>query len=110
MTDSSQPTVIQVITLDHGVDKTLSNALSDTAEGMRLQLPPQLKKVFFEKLGLLLDYAWQEGYRKTVLLCDPRIRQALHRFIEKQFPRVPVLSYAEIASGFQIDVIGTITW
>ena len=110
MNSDDKPAILRVIALDHTVDKALSGALTETPQGMRLVLEPKIQALFFEKLGSLLDYAWQEGYRKTVILCDPRIRQPLHRLIEKKFPRVPVLSFAEVATGFQIDTLGTLAF
>lgn len=103
---TAQP--LNVIALAPEVEALLGSALVQTSLGTELQLSPQVRQQFLERLEAAVHYCWQEGYHRTALLVDPRIRRHLHRLIERSFPRLPVLSYAEVAPGFQIQILQTV--
>jgi len=99
---------LNVITLSDQLEGLLNRSLVESAAGMELQLEPGLQQRFLQVLDQGLDYCQAEGFTKISLLCDPRIRLQLRRLIEKTFPHLPVLSYAEIASGFQVNPLVTL--
>lgn len=91
------------MTLAPELERAFSNALVQGKTGAELRLDPGLEARFFEVLENGVDYCFREGYKRTALLVDPRFRRQLRRLIEKRFPRVAVLSYAEVAPGFVIN-------
>jgi flagellar biosynthesis protein FlhA len=46
---------------------------------------------------------------KPVILCSPRLRPHLRKFIERSFPIVAVLSYNEIVPEVKVQSIGMIS-
>lgn len=104
----SEKQPLNVIVLEAGLENQLGSALVQTPLGVELQLPPQVQQHFLEALEKAVHYCWQEGYHRTALLVDARIRRHLHRLIEKRFPRVPVLSYTEVGPDFQLNILHTI--
>jgi flagellar biosynthesis component FlhA len=102
--------VINVITLDSDVERLLANSLVDIGLGPELRLEPSLQQRFLTQLEAALTWCWQEGYQKTALLCDGRLRRHVRRLIERKHPQTAVLSYAEIAPGFQIEVLRTLSF
>lgn len=91
------------MTLSPALEKALHAALVQGKTGLELQLEAGLQQRFFEALENGVDYCFREGFQRTALLVDPRIRMLLRRLIEKRFPRVAVLSYAEVAPGFIVN-------
>ncbi|MGE3727920.1 MAG: FHIPEP family type III secretion protein [Candidatus Sericytochromatia bacterium] len=104
----SEKQPLNVIVLEAGLESQLGSALVQTPLGVELKLAPQLQQLFLDQLEQAVQYCWQEGYHRTALLVDGRIRRHLHRLIEKRFPRVPVISYTEVGPDFQLNVLQTI--
>lgn len=102
--------LLNVIALEPEVEKALSDALIETAQGIELNLPSQLTGQLFEQLSQAVEHCFFEGYKKTAILCDPRLRFHLRRLIEKKFPRVPVISYAEVAPGFKVNILKSLSF
>jgi len=101
---------LNVLTLSPSWEDSLHRALVLTPQGTaELQLNPGLQQAFLEALQQGLDYCHQEGYLKIALLVDPRVRRQLRLLIERSFPHLPVLSYAEVATGFQINSLYTLS-
>lgn len=108
--DGEQQQVLHVITLEADVENALSQAMVETGHSAELHLSPQLTAQFLQQLERAVQYCFCEGYRKTAVLCIPRLRRHIRKLIERPFPHVPVLSYAEIAPGFQIEVLTTLSF
>lgn len=94
---------LNVMTLSAELEGLLHNSLVQTPAGPELQLEPGTLKRLLASLAEAVEYCRSEGYFKVALLCDPRVRRQLRRLIEKPFPHLPVISYAEVAPGFQIN-------
>ncbi len=99
---------LNVLTLATELESQLIQSLSVTASGSQLVLAPQLLSRFFEVLKEATRYAQQEGFQRVALLCDPRIRRELRLLVERAYPQMPVLSYAEIAPGFFVQNVRTL--
>lgn len=100
---------LNVLTLSPELEKQLHKALIQTPSGPELQLEPGLRARFLLALEQGLGWCQAEGYLKTALLVDPRIRRHLRLLIERHFPHLPVLSYAEVAPGFKINNLLTLS-
>jgi flagellar biosynthesis protein FlhA len=53
--------------------------------------------------------AAEERGDRPVLVCSPQLRPAVRRLTRTAAPRVPVLSYTELADQLQLDTIGVVT-
>ena len=106
MSEESQS--LNVMTLSQGLETQLHNALVQTAAGPELQLEPGLRQRLLAAIETGVDYCRREGYFRTAILCDPRIRRQLRRLIERPYPHVSVISYAEVAPGFTVNNLFTL--
>jgi len=86
----------------------LVNSLVTSAEGTALKLDANISQQILTKLELELEKCTQAGYKKTAVLCNTRIRLYFARLIERKFRGTRVISYAEIAPDFKIQVMGTV--
>lgn len=98
---------LPVLTLDPRLEELLRNALQKTDYGNYLALAPQEAEKLFRAVEDEFQGAVDRGYQ-PVLLCSPVIRFYLRRFLEKQFPRLPVLSYNELEADLEVQVIGRV--
>ncbi|MGV3524539.1 MAG: FHIPEP family type III secretion protein [Candidatus Sericytochromatia bacterium] len=105
MTESQ---TLNVLTLSPGLENTLNQALVQTPGGPELHLEPGLHQRLLATLERGVEYCRSEGYFRTAILCDPRVRRHLRRLIEKPFPHVAVISYAEVAPGFVVNNLLTL--
>lgn len=48
------------------------------------------------------------GGKEAVVVVAPRVRRLVQRLLESRFPRIPVLSYAEIEAHVQLESVGVI--
>lgn len=100
--------IIRVITLDEQVENLFLNSLIPSPEGISLKLDANVSGQILINLGLELDKCTKAGYKKTAVLCNPRIRLYFARFIERRFRGTRVISYAEIAPDFKVQVMGIV--
>ena len=65
------------------------------------------------ELSRHISASWQkaveDGHDKVVLLCDVHVRPHLAAMFTRQIPQLPVLAYAEIALGTEIQSVETIS-
>lgn len=105
---TSEQQTLNVMTLSGSLEALLTQHLIQTPAGLELQLEPGLQQRLLQTLENGVDYCRREGFFRTALLCDPRFRRQLRRLIEKGFPHVAVISYAEVAPGFKINNLFTL--
>ena len=98
---------IHVITLGNNVDGILNANLKEQGGMTYLDLPPNISEKLLEKVQEAISNAIENGI-EPIILTAPKIRRYFRGFIERFFPKVPVISYAEIAEGVQIKSIGSI--
>ena len=108
MSVSEESNSLNVMTLSQGLENLLHNALIQTASGPELKLDPGLLQRLLAAIEKGVAYCRSEGFFRTAILCDPRIRRQLRRLIEKPFPHVAVISYAEVAPGFIVNNLFTL--
>ncbi|MGI6142435.1 MAG: flagellar biosynthesis protein FlhA [bacterium] len=98
---------LAVLTLAPSVEEMIRNALQKTEYGNYLALAPQEAEKLLRGVENKFQEAIDRGYQ-PILLCSPVIRFYLRRFLEKQFPRMPVLSYNELEADLEVQVIGRV--
>ncbi|AEA33573.1 flagellar biosynthesis protein FlhA [Hippea maritima] len=98
---------INVITLGSNVDGIINANIKEQGGMTYLDLPPNISEKLLEKTQEAISNAVENGI-EPIILTSPKIRRYFKGFIERFFPRVPVISYAEIAEGIQIKSISSI--
>ncbi len=84
---------LNAITFHPSIEQELVTALHVD----RLALDPNKIKFLLESLGSAIDELCSQGY-PPILLCNNKIRLALRKLIERNFPQLSILSYNEIPS------------
>ena len=100
---------VQAIVLDPTAEYELRSSLRKDAEMDGLAMEPARAMELCRKVADAWKGALEQGYDRTVLLCDARIRLALASLLARQVPRLTVLAYDEIAHGTRIQSIGTVS-
>ncbi|UCE60322.1 MAG: flagellar biosynthesis protein FlhA [Phycisphaerales bacterium] len=100
---------IHCITLDPTIEELLAKNLDRSDHGTVLTMPPQLQTKIVDAIGQTVAKATPEaGGRPPVILCPPQIRAWLRKMIEVRLASVPVLSYNEIVTGFEVESHGMV--
>jgi len=55
-----------------------------------------------------LEYTNKEGHL-PVIICSTDVRRYFKKIIEKDFPKVKVISYDEVDEGYKIKILGIIS-
>ncbi len=98
---------INVITLGSNVDGIINANLKEQNGITYLDLPPNISEKLIEKTQQVISEVVENGI-EPIILTSPKIRRYFKGFLQRFFPKVPVISYAEIAEGIQINTVGTI--
>ncbi|WP_449240449.1 flagellar biosynthesis protein FlhA [Desulfoscipio gibsoniae] len=98
---------LQVITLHPKLEKTMTDAVQATQMGSYPVLEPRLARQVLDNIAKTIEKALGRGY-SPVLLCSPRLRLPLRRFIVRQMPGTAVLSMNEIIPEIEIEAVGTV--
>ena len=99
---------LPVITLAPDVEETIRSSLQQSEYGNYLALAPEKTEKLLHSLKSIYQEAMAQGYQTPILLSSPVIRFYLWRLLEKQLPRMPVLSYNELEANMEIQVIGRV--
>ena len=99
---------LQVITLHPKLEQLLTDAIQVTQLGAYPVLEPRLARRVLDSIAGAVEKAMGRGY-SPVLLCSPRLRLPLKRFINRQMPLTPVLSMNEIIPEIDIEAVGTVS-
>lgn len=105
---ASEDGAIYVMTFDPKVEQMLSESVEKSEMGSRLVLRPQTIRKIGDEVAALLDNAAQLGVHPT-LLTTPMIRAQVRKVLDRSFPRLPVLSVAEIVPDIEIKSLGVIS-
>lgn len=97
--------VLHVLTLNPALEEELREAVGD--DGSFAWAPARVQ-LFIERLAA----AWESGMargRAPVLLCPPGLRRALRHVTMRALPRLPVLSYNEVAPTVEVRAVGMVS-
>jgi flagellar biosynthesis protein FlhA len=98
---------IHALTLSAATETALLTSIQRTEDGPALILAPAAVEGFLHALAAEMESMASRGHQ-PLLLCAPQLRWALRRLIERNFPNLVLLSYREIASGFDIIAEGAV--
>ncbi|SCA58791.1 Flagellar biosynthesis protein FlhA [Chlamydiales bacterium SCGC AB-751-O23] len=100
--------IIHVITLDSKVEQMLLESVHKDDFGARIVVRPQTVRKTIEEINHYVDIAAQQG-AQVVVLTTSALRMNFRHLIERNLPRLPVLSFNEIASNVKIEALGAIS-
>jgi flagellar biosynthesis protein FlhA len=101
--------VLYAITLDPRLEQSLLESLRPTDSGLQVLIDGQRAESLIGDLSRLLEASEQQG-ATPVLVVSPQMRMPLHRLVSVAVPRLPILSYSEIAKcSFRIETVGMVS-
>ncbi|MFH1761354.1 MAG: flagellar biosynthesis protein FlhA [bacterium] len=100
--DSSK--AVPVITLDPKLEQLLEVSIHKTDQGNRLVLKPEIISKILDNTGKSMEKTLLLN-EQPVVICSPLIRLQFRKLIEGSYKSLIVLSYNEIAPGFNIRSI-----
>jgi flagellar biosynthesis protein FlhA len=98
---------LTVLTIDPRVEEKVAGSLQTTTTGTIPVLPPQYLRAFVDNCTKKVQGMVSQGFTPTFLV-SPRVRPYLRKVLEKIFPGVVVLSYAEITSEVEVKTFGMV--
>jgi flagellar biosynthesis protein FlhA len=104
----SEDNSIYVATFDPKVEEMMMESIQKNDFGTRMVLRPQTIKKIIDEVSGVIDEAINLGAH-AVILTTPMVRQHVRKLVERQYPRLPVLSVNEIVSDMEIKSLGVIS-
>ncbi len=99
--------VINVITVGGDVEGIFNANIKEQGGIGYLDLPSNISEQLLNKTQDAIEKVVGSGF-EPIILTSPKIRRYFKSFIERFFPKVPVLSYSEIADGVEVRSVGSI--
>ncbi|CFX65855.1 Type III secretion system FHIPEP [Syntrophomonas zehnderi OL-4] len=99
---------LSVLTLDPSLEEILRDSVQQSEFGSYLALDPGTAQSMIDKLVSQYDNLTRNGV-VPIILSAPVLRIYLKRLLERFIPGLVVLSYNEIESGVDVEVIGMVT-
>lgn len=98
---------LYVATLDQQAEKTLANAIQQTDQGSFLALDPSKANSLMEKMSTIIE-KFTSLNLQPVIVCSAQIRSHFKKMADRYIPNLAVLSYDEIVSSANINVVGSV--
>jgi flagellar biosynthesis protein FlhA len=98
---------INVITLGSNVEGIINSNIKDQGGMSYLDLPPNISEELLNKIQEVVGNVAESGI-EPIILTSPKIRRFFKSFIERFLPKVPIISYSEIADDVEIRSVGSI--
>ncbi len=105
----SATNTITAVTFDPALEHHLISALNQPGEMITLSVPPEMAMELNSKIADAWKSAMDKAYDNVIILCDSRIRSAVHNMIQRTIPRLPVLAYDEIVPETNIEPLESIS-
>lgn len=99
---------ISVLTLDPSLEEKLRDSVQQSDFGSYLAVDPDLAQAIIDKLSMQYERLGQSGI-VPVIICAPVLRIYFKRLLDRFIPNIVVLSYNEVESGVEVDVIGMVS-
>ena len=98
---------VHALTIASTVEAALLSAVQRTEEGPMLIVAPAVVETLLHSLAAEMESMASRGHQ-PMLLCSPQLRWPLRRLVERNFPNLVLLSYREIATGYDIISEGAV--
>lgn len=99
---------IHAITLDPKVEQMIMESIQKNDFGSRVILRPSTVQKVMEELNRFVDESSQKG-AQAVVLVSPTVRLHFKQLIERNMPRLPVLSFNELSTDIEVVSAGVIS-
>jgi flagellar biosynthesis protein FlhA len=98
---------INALLIDPQLEPQLANSIQKTARGSVLVLDPATGKQLTEAISRVVRQASAVA-SNPVLICSPTLRLALKRFVARELPKLPVLSFSDVSADAQVQSVGLV--
>jgi len=98
---------IRSIVMSHNMECTVRDGVRQTSGGTFINITPAETEGIIKSLERCVNDNGINS-RDIVLMVSMDIRRFVKKIIESRYPEMEVLSYVDISSGINIDVIGTL--
>ena len=98
---------LYAIIFDPATEQRFAQSIVSAQQGSGLGIAPTEASSLVDKLGELMQEASTSGH-EAVLLCTAPLRRHLRQIVHRFLPDLPVVSYSELGSGIQVEVIGSV--
>jgi flagellar biosynthesis protein FlhA len=99
--------VLNVLTVDPGIEQVFTEALGQYGETGSVALPPETADRFHRSLRRQAENSAKLGIQPVILVGSP-IRLVFKRFTETMIPGLAVLAYSEIPLGQEVKATGMV--
>lgn len=99
---------ISVLTLDPSLEERLRESIQHSEFGSYLALDPDIAQGMIDKLSRQYEDLSQRGVT-PIVICAPILRLYFKRLVERFISNLVVLSYNEIDSNINVEVIGMVS-
>ena len=99
--------VLSTITFDPKVEQMMAESIQKSDFGHRIVLRPSTTQKIIDELISFNQESSKQGLQ-PIVLTSPSIRLYVKQLIERDLPRLPVLSYNEVVADIQIESAGVI--
>ena len=97
---------LYAITLSPDIEQTIAKGVSP--DGQSVSLDPAFTKQMLEQINRELENAITATGNQPVILCQAPIRPMFRRLIERAYPQIAVMSYAEINPSVKVRSVGMV--
>jgi flagellar biosynthesis protein FlhA len=105
---SGDKQTMSVLTLDPGLEEKLRESIQHSEFGSYLALDPDIAQPMIDRLSRQYEELSQRGIT-PIVICAPILRLYFKRLIERFISNLVVLSYNEIDSNINVEVIGMVS-
>lgn len=99
---------LQVLTLDPAVEEVLRESIQQSEFGSYLAVDPEIAQAVIDKVSRYQEDLMRRG-TTPVILCAPILRLYFKRLLDRFISDLVVLSYNEIDTHVQVEVVGMVT-
>ncbi|MEN6348070.1 MAG: flagellar biosynthesis protein FlhA [Syntrophomonas sp.] len=99
---------LNVLTLDPALEEKLRESVQQSDFGAYLALEPVLAQKVIDRLNFYFDDLNSKGIT-PIVICAPVLRLYFKRLVDRFIPNLLVLSYNEIDTGVNVEVIGMVS-
>ena len=96
---------LYAITLSPDIEQTIARGASP--DGQSISIDPTFTKNMLDQMNLELEKAITATGNQPVILCQPPIRYLFRRLIERPYPQIAVMSYAELNPNVKVKPLGS---
>jgi len=99
---------ISVVTLDPSLEEYLRESLQPSDFGSYLVVDPARAQNMVQQINRYLETMTAQG-KNVAILCAPILRIYLRKLLDKFIPGIVVISYNEIETSVELDIVGMIS-